>query len=285
MKSKPIYKSEQGRQDIIKGYKAYLSGLPVKYEEKYIDTGYGKTYVLEAGSRKKPAVLLLHGSTSNSSMWFGDIPHLAQEYNVFAVDVIGEPGSSEPKRHSLETDAYAMWLDEVVDGLGLKRVSFVGNSLGGWLALKFACVFPGKVRSMVLIATSGIVNVRPAFVLRSIYYAGKGEKGIRASYEYITGSKDIPDFIIEYSSTIMRGFNPRIGGLPVFTDEQVSRLSMPVLFMAGENDVTTHAAKAAKRMKRLVPNAQIDLINGCGHVIYDQAERIQEFLDGEGELN
>lgn len=282
MKQKPIFKSERGRQEIIDVYSGFLSGLKIKYVQRFVDTSYGKTYVLETGSRENPTLILLHGSVSNSAMWFGDIPHLAEEYHVVSIDVIGEAGNSEPVRLDLENDDYALWLDEVFNGLGLNEVNFIGNSLGGWLALKYACYFPKKVRSVVLIATSGIVSARVSFVLKSILYVGKGEKGIEPFSEYIYATKHIPKEIIEYSTIMMNGFNPRLGGLPVLSDEQLVKLKMPVLFMAGENDVTLNAAKAAKRLSSLASNVTVDLIENCGHVIFNQAERIMNFLRKEG---
>lgn len=282
MKQKPIFKSEQGRHKIIEAYNRFLSGLNAEYKQRFIDTSYGKTYVLEAGSRDNHTLILLHGSVSNSAMWFGDIPRLAEEYHVISIDVIGEAGNSEPVRLCLETDDYALWLDEVFDGLGLKEVSFIGNSLGGWLALKYACLFPKRVRNAVLIAPSGIVGAKLSFVLKSIIYVGKGEKGIVPFSEYVYGMKHIPKEIIEYSTIMMNGFNPRVGGLPVLTDKQLEKLTMPVLFMAGENDVTMDAAKAAKRLSIAGPNVTVDLVRNCGHVIFNQAERILEFLKKEG---
>lgn len=279
MKQKPIFKTEQARQKIIDVYNGSLGGLNVEYEQKFVDTSYGKTYVLEAGSRSNSTVILLHGSVSNSAMWFGDIPRLAQEYHVVSIDIIGESGNSEPVRLSLENNDYALWLDEVFDGLGLTDVSLVGNSLGGWLALKYASLFPKKVRSAVLIASSGIVGAKLFFVLKSIIFVGKGEKGIVPFSEYIYGMKDIPNEIIEYTKIMMDGFNPRTGGLPRLTDEQLKKLNMPVLFMAGENDVTMNAAKAAKRLSATASNVTIDLVRNCGHVIFNQADNIIRFLE------
>lgn len=282
MKQKPIFKSEQGRQKILEGYNGFLSGLNTEYEQRFVDTKYGKTYVLEAGSIDNPTVILLHGSVSNSAMWFGDIPFLAKKYHVVSIDIIGEAGNSEPIRFSLENDDYALWLGEVFDGLGLKKVTLIGNSLGGWLALKYACLYPQRVKSVVLIATSGIVGAKLSFVLKSIIYVGKGEKGIVPFYEYVSGTRDIPKEIIEYTKVMIDGFNPRVGGLPTLADEQLSKLNMPVLFMAGENDVTMDASKAAKRLSITAPNVTIDLVKDCGHVIFNQAERIMDFLDKEG---
>jgi pimeloyl-ACP methyl ester carboxylesterase len=69
-----------------------------------------------------------------------------------------------------------------------------------------------------------------------------------------------------------------MGTLPEYTDEQLRRLTMPVLYIAGENDATVHAGKTAQRIKKLIPHAEIRLIENSGHVIYNAIDVIMQFL-------
>ncbi len=282
MKQKPVFKTKEARQKIIEYYDMLISGLAAKHEEKFVETSYGKTHVVEAGSKDEESLVLLHGSVSNSAMWLGDIPVLAQGYHVAAIDIVGEAGKSEPVRHNMKTDAYALWLSEVIEGLGIEKPSIIGNSFGGWLALKYASVFPQRAKNLVLIAPSGIVGAKLSFVLKSIAAVGGGEKRMLQFMEYVYGTKDIPKQVIEYTEIMMDGFNPMVGGLPVFSGEQLSNIDVPMLFMAGENDVTMDAAKAASRIKKLVPRAQINLVENCGHAIYNEAEIIKKYLKEKG---
>ena len=251
----------------------------MEYNETFIETSLGKTYVLEAGSRDNKPLALLHGSVSNSAMWFGDIPRFAEEYHVISIDIIGEAGKSEPVRYSFKTDDYSLWLDEVFTCLGLGKAALIGNSYGGWLALKYAVKFPEKVSDLVLIAPSGITGPKLSFLLKSIESISKDEKGMIAFLEYVYGTKKIPDEAAEYTRIMMDGFNPMTKGLPVFSDMQLRRLKMPVMFIAGENDVTMNAAKAASRLKRLVTHSNVMLEKDCGHAIYDEADKILKFLN------
>ncbi len=280
--TKPIFKTEEARQKIIEYYDMLLAGLAAEYEEKFVETYYGRTHVVEAGSKDKQPLILLHGSVSNSAMWLGDIPVLAKDYHVAAIDIVGEAGKSEPVRHSMKTDAYALWLDEVIEGLGMEKPTIIGNSLGGWLALKYASLFPQKVGNLVLIAPSGIVGAKLSFVLKSIAAVSGGEKGMLKFMEYVYGTKDIPEQVIEYTRIMMDGFNPMVGGLPVFSDDQLKKIDADMMFMAGENDVTMDAAKAADRINKQVPSAQTILVENCGHAIYNEAEIIIKYLKGKG---
>jgi len=73
--------------------------------------------------------VLRQGSGANAAMWMRDIASWAEGHRVYAVDVIGEPGFSAPSRPALASDAYALWLDDVLHALGLGRASCVGVSL------------------------------------------------------------------------------------------------------------------------------------------------------------
>ncbi len=80
-------------------YNQVLSQFP--FEQKYIKTAFGKTFMLTAGQESNPPVILLHGSCSNSAFWFPEMMALSENYRVFAVDIIGEAGNSEEYRPDL----------------------------------------------------------------------------------------------------------------------------------------------------------------------------------------
>jgi pimeloyl-ACP methyl ester carboxylesterase len=76
---------------------------------------------------------------------------------------------------------------------------------------------------------------------------------------------------------IVESYNP-IQHLPVYADEQLQRLHMPVLFVDGEDDVIIDAGRSAQRLSRLVPSAEIRLLTNCGHVLTNSIEYILPFL-------
>jgi pimeloyl-ACP methyl ester carboxylesterase len=73
-----------------------------------------------------------------------ELSALSGRRRVYAVDIVGEAGNSADNRPPLRTDAYADWLGEVLDALGHDSAAVVGNSLGGWIALKFAVTYPQR---------------------------------------------------------------------------------------------------------------------------------------------
>jgi len=269
-----VFKSKEG-QDRIRGYyNNILSFFPVK--QRYVDTSFGKTFALEAGSEKNTAIVLLHGSCSNSAAWLGDLAALTAQYHVFAIDIPGEPGNSEDNRLNIHSNDYSYWLDEVLDKLKTEKAVVIGNSMGGWLALHFAATYPGRVAALVLLAPSGIIPPEQSFINRTADIASNSESA-KAVTDAVLGDASIPKEVLEFMKLVMENFNPITDALPALTDEQMRLLTMPVLFIAGTNDVTMNVAKAAHRLSSLVPHAVINLTEGA-HVITSAADQIISFL-------
>jgi pimeloyl-ACP methyl ester carboxylesterase len=273
-----VFKSEEGRRKILSYYSRSLGAVDFRYRERYVDTAFGKTYILEAGDPEKPPIVLIHGSCSNSAAWYGDIPVLSEQYHVYSVDIIGDAGNSEENRLDQSTEDFESWLKEVIDGLGIDKAVLIGNSLGAWISLRFAAAHPEKVGKLVLIAPSGIAPTSASFVVKTILYLMMGAKGRKALNKMIFGNDEIPEEVMDFTRLIGENFNPLTGALPALPDERMRKLNMPLLFIAGENDTLTNAGKAAERLRKLVPGAEIHVIENNSHVIYDAKQWILPFL-------
>lgn len=101
-----VYKSDKAKNDIRSYYTAILTMFP--FEQLFIETSFGKTFILAYGSEDNPPAVLLHGSCSNSVFMSPEILALASAHRVYAVDIIGEAGNSEEYRPPLDTDAFAL---------------------------------------------------------------------------------------------------------------------------------------------------------------------------------
>lgn len=108
MKNKSVFKSQEGREKVLSYYNQVLNFFP--FEKRYVSTSFGKTFILQSGNKDMPPVILLHGSCSNSAFWFSEISALSENYNVFAIDIIGEAGNSEEVRLDINSDDYPVWL-------------------------------------------------------------------------------------------------------------------------------------------------------------------------------
>lgn len=80
----------------------------------------------------------------------------ARHFRTYALDLIGEPGLSAPFRPPSAADAHPLWLDDVLEGLGITSTSVVAASLGGWPALDYATRRPERVTRLALLCPGGL---------------------------------------------------------------------------------------------------------------------------------
>lgn len=268
-----VFKTEAGRDKVRAYYNRVLRQFP--FGQQYVETTFGQTFILTAGQESNPPIILLHGSCSNSAFWFPELMSLSDHFRVYAVDIIGEAGNSEEYRPDLSSDAFAIWMKDVLGALGLERTVLIGNSLGGWMALKFATAYPERVSGLILIASAGLAQVRPQFLL-NVEQARQAD-GTVPMGDSIIGEHGIPKEVLDFMNLIVENYNP-IQELPVYADEQLQQLNMPVLFIDGEDDVIIDAERSAQRLSHLIPSAEIRLLPNCGHVVTNSIEYIIPFL-------
>jgi len=280
MKDQQIFKSAAGRQAILEIYDSILERWPVPYEALNISTRYGQTFVLACGDPLAPPLVLLHGSSSNSAMWIGDVAEYCRRYRVYALDIPGEPGKSEAVRFDLKEPDPATWLQEVFTCLHFDRAVLLGISLGGWLALKFATTFPEQVEELVLLCPAGVAPQKTSFILQTVGLMFFGQWGIERLIKIVNGSQPMAAETLQYSRLIAENFNPRIEAIPIFSDEDLGRLRMPVLLIVGEQDVLLPSKKTAARLSRLLPELTAIVLPDRGHVLIDFAPQVMDFLAG-----
>ena len=106
-------------------------------------------------SRRRPALVLIHGFGASTRHWRHNIPCLAQWYEVHAFDLLGFGCSAKPTDLALDT---IFWRDQLLDYVR-ERVGrpavFVGNSLGGYVALRAAAAQPDSSAGVALLNPMG----------------------------------------------------------------------------------------------------------------------------------
>jgi pimeloyl-ACP methyl ester carboxylesterase len=281
-----IYKSNEGERLVRERYLAFLKYWPVPNEQLHMPTSPGSTFVVMSGSQDAPALLLLHGGAANSAMWMGEVRAFAQTFRVYCVDMIGEPGLSAPARPSLASDAYAAWLEDVMNRLSIGRASIVGISLGGWLALDYAIQRPDRVEKIAVLCPGGIGRQKVGIVFLTLLARLFGQRGRRRLMERILGKSPVNPppamkAFIDFVALIHRNFKPRMVKLPVFSDSALRGLNSPVLAIVGGRDVLLDSAQTKRRLEKLVPDARVKYLPDAGHLITGQTAEILEFLKGD----
>lgn len=277
--NRTVYKSEEGQKIIEEAYRVHLnSDLARGMEQKKIHTPYGVTFILEKSEPGKPPLVLLHGSVSNSASWLGVIPMYAQKFSVYCVDIPGEPGFSTSSRFPLKSDSPEKWLLSVIDTLGLDTVSFLGMSLGGWYALNFAIRNPERVTAVSLIGAGGVSRQKAGFIFKALFYILLGKRGQDLLNKTIYHKTEIAKEILAYQALVSKHFRPVIEPLPLFSDEQLLKLTMPIQYFGGDRDALLDTKKAVARLSALLPQSKAVLLKDTGHALVDKFEETRDFL-------
>jgi pimeloyl-ACP methyl ester carboxylesterase len=248
--------------------------------------GHRRAYV-KAGSG--PALLLLHGLGCDHTTWLPVIDALARRYTVIAPDLLGH-GASDKPRADYSLGGFANGMRDLLTLLGVDRVTVVGHSFGGGVAMQFAYQFPERTERLVLvgsgglgpevspairaITTTGFYQVMGLLTLPGVRHAGKA--GLRAlARTGIKEFRDLDEVAGIYESWrdpagrsairhVVRAVVDWQGQIVTLADRAYLTQAMPMCVIWGEDDRViplSHAHRAAE----LAPGARIELIANAGH--------------------
>jgi pimeloyl-ACP methyl ester carboxylesterase len=279
MQTNSIYKSVEGQQAIMNFYDSLLARWPVPHQILNISTRHGNTFVVASGDGAAPPLVLLHGSSTNSAMWAGDVVEYSRHFRVYAVDTLGEPGKSAPNRLSLKSAAYAEWLADLFAVLNINRAVVIGCSQGGWIALRFSTCHPDRVEKLVLLTPGGVTSVRLSTVLRLVAVSLFGRWGMESIKRMVYRDVVVPADVEEFATLIQNHYKPRTDPQPLFSDEELARLTMPTLLIAGAKDCFYVSEKTAARLQQWLPRFKATIFPEAGHVLLNTTAQIMPFLN------
>lgn len=128
------------------------------HQLSYLDSGTGLV------------VLFIHGILGSHRSWAQLIDRIDDNHRVIVPDLFGHGESAKPVG-DYSLGAHAATMRDLLDHLGIERVTLVGHSLGGGIAMEFGYLFPQRVERLVLVASGGLGReVNP--VLRSATLPG-----------------------------------------------------------------------------------------------------------------
>jgi pimeloyl-ACP methyl ester carboxylesterase len=150
----------------VPGARRPVAALDAAPRVEYLTVhGYRRAFV-RAGNG--PALLLVHGIGDSCDTWNDLVPVLARDHTVIAPDLLGH-GRSDKPRADYSVAAYANGMRDLLGVLGIDRVSVVGHSMGGGVAMQFAYQYPERVDRLALVGSGGVGrDVNPALRLASL---------------------------------------------------------------------------------------------------------------------
>lgn len=259
------------------------------FKEMKIPTAFGNAQVIEAGSKNKEVIVLLHGMNASSTMWYPNVKALSEKYKVYAIDFLMEPGKSEQKVEIESTAQIVRWYTEIFDSLNLDKFSIVGASRGGWLGVNLAMRHPDRVENLVLLSpaqTFKWIPIGKDMFSNLVYTFKPKRKKLRKSLKSMSSNVDNieQDYIDHYFLSTKRATVSKIFvEMTPFKDSELNSLKMPVLVLIGDNDFINNE-KSILKAKRCIPNVQAEIVKKAGHFLsFDQSnfinERIIRFIE------
>lgn len=226
-----------------------------------------------------PAIVLIHGFGAAMDWWDEIAPALAADHQVIRVDLIGHGGTEAP-RSGYAIERQAALVKGVLDKLGAGRVTVIGHSMGGEVAVAFAEIDPGRVERMVLIDSppggdaSFNLLARLAFVpvigelLSRLETDGVIRKGLQQGF---APGFPVPErFVADFRQLTYTAFRSAHDGSAEFrtakpTPQRLAALDPvpPLLVIFGALDAIVPPANA--KLFEVVPGARVEIIDGAGH--------------------
>lgn len=264
-----VFRESGYREQYNRQYDESLKLFQCQYTEYYVDTSYGQTYVLRFGEPHKLPLVLLHGMTMSSVMWYPNVKMWAEHYCVYAVDIVGDIGKSIPNEAILMQEEAVEWLKQTVDALKLSSFHLAGHSIGGYIALRFTLAYQERVAKLALFAPAAAFH---RLHWKFFYYAFPGllfqtEKWIDRTFRSLS-AEGLP-FAAGYREFILAGYHHALPLLRLYPlkieEEELAKLRQPVLLMIGEQEVIYPAEQALEYARTAIPHIQCQLVQKANH--------------------
>lgn len=306
-----LYRSVDGYRAIMEWYESLVEKIEVPFESLYVNTRFGRTHLLAAGRSDAPALFLISGVAGCAPLWRKQLESLSANFRVYALDIPGQPGRSDPNPPSFLNDDYADWLVDVLDDLGIDRAHFAGISAGAWIALRLGSLHPERVLKVVMLGPTGISSARlpvkiwlgrvaqkwkNADVLQDDLTArsvtSKSPGGTFGTFDRQLAramALATRHYRVDRSLGIYNETTGKVNlwkGLKVlgkfFLPESAATLrqfKVPGLLVFGEHEVLYDPATVGRKAQKLMPDIRVEIVAGAGHAaIYDRPEVVDALV-------
>jgi pimeloyl-ACP methyl ester carboxylesterase len=254
--------------------------------------GHRRAYVKKG---KGPAVLLLHGMACDHTTWSPIIDKLAQQHTVIAPDLLGH-GRSDKPRADYSVGGYANGMRDLLTVLGIDRVTVVGHSLGGGVAMQFAYQYPERTERLALIAPGGMGSEVAPFIRAAalpFFHPAMGLltlPGIRhliggtmrrlngVDHPVVRDLGEVADIIDHMRDPrerrafthVVRACVDLRGQIITMVDRAYLTQAMPMCVIWGEDDMVI-PVRHAEHVRQAAPTARVHVLPRMGHFPHKDA--------------
>ena len=261
------------------------------FETKSVTLKDGELAYVKEGKGKK-VLVFLHGLSSNSDAWYRNIEELKKDYTCYAIDLPGF-GKSYKNAPAFTPTYFAEVLNEFSEKMKLKKFTLVGHSMGGQAAVKFAALYPNKLKNLILVAPAGIEYFTEAegnmmmMVTTKEGVMNTSDDQIDRNYaiNFHEMPKEAASMIqdrktIKNSSDFEAHAEAIVASIKGMLDDKViddlPKIKQPTLLLFGKNDFLIpnryfHKGMTiddvAEKAKKSISNSEFLMINEAGHFL------------------
>jgi pimeloyl-ACP methyl ester carboxylesterase len=266
---------------------APVTGNPADVTSGFVQNAGAEIYYELAGSG--PAIVFAHGLGGNHLSWWQQVPYFSLHYTCVTFAHRGF-SPSRIKSGDLDPELFEDDLLALVEHLKLAEVRLVAQSMGGRASLYFALHHPQRVRALVMASTRGAVDLNTLdeadrktvdswFAAHHGIEADLRKRGIHpAAGERMAREQPALEFLYREIDRLSTGLDkealrPKLEAVRTLPASDLKRLTVPVLFITGTEDVI-FPPPAAAALAKLVPGAKLESVSEAGHSVYFQRPEV-----------
>jgi pimeloyl-ACP methyl ester carboxylesterase len=243
--------------------------------------------VIELGDG--PPVVFVHGLSGSWQNWLEQLPVLASEHRVVALDLPGF-GHSPMPRDSISIAGYARLLDLLLGELHIDAAAVVGNSMGGFVAAELAIASPQRVERLVLVSAAGISTHNDPRTGRALPSLHRAERLSAMTAAWVAAHSDMVTsrarlragllwLVVRHPTSLAAalaaeqvrgagrpGFMPALQAIYDYDiRERLPEIACPTWIVWGENDQLVRV-KDAHVFEELIPDSRLTIFADTGHM-------------------
>ncbi|HLA05945.1 MAG TPA: alpha/beta hydrolase [Anaerolineales bacterium] len=227
---------------------------------------------------KGTPLVLLHGYPLDHHIWDSVAPLLEGTFDLILPDLRGF-GVSTTVETPYTMDNFASDIAGLLDHLGITKSAIAGHSMGGYIALVFARLYPERVSGLGLVSTQVLADPPDRKEGRYKTAAEVAEKGIAGVVEIMTPKLTPSETLQAPAREIMERQKPAayIGALKAMaeridTSTLLASINFPVVIIHGDAD-SLIPVERAREVKSTLPHAHLLELKGTGHLPMMEAVR------------
>jgi pimeloyl-ACP methyl ester carboxylesterase len=220
---------------------------------------------------KGTPLVLLHGFPLDHHLWDEVVPLLDDTFDMVIPDLRGF-GESTTVESAYTMDDYAADIAGLLDQLAIQKAAIVGHSMGGYVGLAFARLYPERVSGLGLVSSQVLADAPERKEGRYKSAADVSENGIGSVVETMTPKFTADESLQSYARASMERQPPAayIGALKAMAERSdstplLSSFKFPVVIIHGDADALISVDRA-REVKAALPQAHLVEIGGAGHM-------------------